>query len=1025
LKTKKEILFLVEKLLRKKNDFIYTKVQSLSFTGFETEEQLSVDALEGKPSRTMVRGDRWGSDWTYAWFRSEVVAPRETEGKRLAVMLDFGAEATVYVNGIVSGAMDLQHHDLTLTRSARAGERFEIAAEAYAGHSGRQPAFGESFLYIVEEEVYQFFIDLECLFDLRNHLDEDALRVSEIDRGLTRVFSVIDLTLRQEALTENIVQCRRIMKPLLECVNGSTAPTLYLMGQSHLDIAWLWPIAETKRKIARTMSNQLALMEEYPEYRYVQSQPYLFQLVKDLYPELYARMTQAVREGRLIPEGGMWVEPDTNLPSGESLIRQAMHGKRFFKDEFGKDNEMLWLPDVFGYSGNLPQIMKGCGLKYFASVKMFGTYDNVGDPFPYNTFVWEGIDGSQVLAHLLNYGDYYPIRINPSFVIQQWKELVQKEGITTRLTQFGHGDGGGGANRDDMEFMRRLADLEGAPRTKHGSPIEYFEDQIEKGIPDAKYVGELYYPAHRGTYTTQAPIKKGNRQGEIGFRETELWGAAAQLLEQRAYPYRELDRLWKTLLLHQFHDILPGSSIHRVHEEAQAALTVLNREINELASGAREAIADGSEESVTVFNSLSWDRTGTIVLPEGTRTISDMSGNSLPVQWVDGLGYAEVAVPSMGWSTFKVGREERIEEAAPSAPSALPAQSASSALQATANHLENELLSIDINERGELTRIFDKETGTDWAADNCNVMRLYRDQPSDFDAWEIDRRYRSAGIALDSTAKVSVLSTGPLFASVRVERELNRSTLIQDICIRAGSRRVEFHTTIHWQETNKLLKVDFPVRVHAQESMHEIQFGHVKRPNHASRPHDADQFEVSQHKWSALAEANRGFALLNDCKYGISVDDHTMSLTLLRAPTYPDETSDQGTHTFTYGFVAWNGAFFESPVVREAYELNIPLTTARGMTRAKSQSLFRLDKRNVIVETVKLAEDGSGDWIVRLYEAMGATVTCEMHAAIPFAKALETDMLEQPSAELPADAGSVRLAFRPFEVKTVRLEASL
>jgi len=1010
LKTIKEILFHVEKLLKQKDDFVYTKVAPLGFSGFLTREQLSVDELEGRTFRPFAAGERWGEDWTYAWLRSAAVVPPEAEGKRLAVKLDFGSEATVYVNGVIRGAMDMHHHDLTLTRCAQAGERFDIVAEAYAGHSGRQPTFGESFLAVVEEDIYQFFIDLECLYDLRNHLDADSLRVAEIDGGLARVFAAIDLSWRGEALAENVRQCRRLLQPLLECVNGSTAPTVYLMGQSHLDIAWLWPIAETKRKIARTMSNQLALMEEYPEYRYVQSQPYLFQLVKDLYPELYARMKRAVRKGRLIPEGGMWVEPDTNLPGGESLIRQAMHGKRFFKEEFGKDNELLWLPDVFGYSGNLPQIMRGCGLNYFASVKMFGTYNNIGDPFPFNTFVWEGIDGSQVLAHLLQYGDDYPIRLTPSFLIRQWKERVQKEGVTTRLAQFGHGDGGGGANRDDMEFLRRIKNLEGVPCTKHGSPIDFFEDQLAKGVPDAKYVGELYYPAHRGTYTTQAPIKKLNRKAELGFRETELWAAAAHLLRRRTYPYEELDRLWKTLLLHQFHDILPGSSIHRVHEEAQATLSELNRQVSGMALDAREAIAAGGEETVTVFNSLSWARTGAVALPEGVTAVMDEAGRRLPVQWHDGVCYAEVAVPPLGWTTYAVERESSPGEAA-----------APSSVRATESLLENELLAIEINDRGELIRIFDKETGTDWAADTCNVFRMYRDQPSDFDAWEIDRRYRSAEVGLDSTASVSVTANGPLFASVRVERKLNRSALIQDIRLRAGSRRVEFATTVHWQETNKLLKVDFPVHVHAHESLHEIQFGHVKRPNHASHPHDADQFEVSQHKWSALAEANRGFALLNDCKYGISVDGRTMSLTLLRAPTYPDETSDQGTHRFTYGFYAWNGTFFDSSVVQEAYELNCPLTVAPGGMRGESRLLMQTDRRNIIVETIKLAEDGSGDWIVRLYECKGATVACELRTTVPFAKALAVNMLEDGSEELPFEEGSIRLVFRPFEIKTVRL----
>lgn len=1008
---KKEILFHVEKLLNKRDQFMMTKLSAIDFCGFTTMEHLSIHEMDGRPFENIASGQRWGENWGYGWFRTTIVVPEEAEGKRLVAMLDFGSEATVYINGIISGAKDLNHHYVTLTLSAKAGEAFEIVAEAYAGHGDSQPTLGESQLCVFEEEIYQFFIDLECLYDLRNHLDAKSLRVAEIDRCLTQVFATIDLTLRQESLGENAKQCRKLMEPLLSCVNGSTAPTLYLMGQSHLDVAWLWPIAETKRKIARTMSNQLALMDEYPEYTYTQSQPYLFQVVKTLYPELYARIKQAVKEGRIIPEGSMWVEPDTNLPSGESLIRQALHGKRFFKDEFGVDNEMLWLPDVFGYSGNLPQIMKGCGIYYFASTKLFGTYDNVADPFPHNTFMWEGIDGSQILTHLMNYGDYYPIRINPSFLIHQWSDRVQLEGISTRLTQFGHGDGGGGSNRDDLEFMRRLGNLEGVPKTKHGSPIEFFEDQIEKGIPDAKYVGELYYPAHRGTYTTQAIIKKLNRKAEIGFREVELWGAAAELLFNRSYPHEDMDRLWKVLLLNQFHDILPGSSIHRVHEEAQLELKELNQNVYDMASDARDALTDDDASRVTVFNSLSWPRKELVALPAGIYGIADENGVVLPVQMYEGLRYAEVEAPSMGWSTYKT---EEVE-----AGDAL----ATSAVLATESRLENEWIALEMNELGELTRIFDKETGTEWAADRCNVMRMYRDQNSDFDAWEIDRRYRLAPVELDASAKVSVTANGPLFANIRVERELNQSTLIQDIRLCAGSRRVEFHTTVHWREKNKLLKVDFPVRVHANESLQEIQFGYVKRPNHASRPHDADRYEVVQHKWSALAEANRGFALLNDCKYGISVNGNTMSLTLLRAPTWPDETSDQGTHHFAYGFMFWNGAFLDSPVVREAYELNYPVNLASGGGR-EAQSLLSIDQANVIAETVKLAEDGSGDWIVRLYESKGASVACGLHFGLSVAAVYEANMLEEKIAEFPHEGGNVWLPFRPFEVKTIRLQRS-
>ncbi|OZB95153.1 glycoside hydrolase family 38 C-terminal domain-containing protein [Paenibacillus sp. XY044] len=1006
---RKEILYHVEKLLKDKHRYMYSVISPVDFSCFVTEERLSCENIEGIRFEAIGPGDRWGGDWMYGWLRSSVAAPLEAEGKRLVIRADFGSEATVYVNGIVRGALDLQHHDVTLTRSAKHGERFEIVAEAYAGHSGRQPVFGESHLCLFEEEVYQFYIDLECLVQVRNHIDADSLRAAEIDRCLTEVVRTIDWGLAKDALTANVQQCRQRMAPLLACVNGSTAPLLYLMGQSHLDIAWLWPMEETKRKIARTMSNQLTLMEEYPDYRYVQSQPYLFQLAKDLYPELYARIKRAVAEGRIIPEGGMWVESDTNLPGGESLIRQMLHGKRFFKEEFGKENEMLWLPDVFGYSGNMPQIMKGCGLRYFASVKMFQTYENVSDPFPYNTFLWEGIDGSQVLTHLLDYGDF-PIRVNPSFLIRQWNERVQKDGIATRLVQFGHGDGGGGANRDDLEFLRRLENLEGVPRTTHGSPIDYFEDQIERGIPDAKYVGELYYPAHRGTYTTQAQLKRLNRKAEIGLRDAEMWGAAASLLQHRTYPYGEMDRLWKKLLLHQFHDILPGTSIHRVHEEAQAELTELNGLVDTMASGAREALADGERTGITAFNSLSWARKELVALPEGALGIADRDGKPRPVQWHDGISFTEVETPSTGWATYTV----TAAESAPVAPGR-------AVITATKSRLENEYLTIGINECGEIVSIVDKETGTEWTAGNCNAMKMYRDQPSAFDAWEIDRDYQASAVTLGEKAEVYVTAQGPLFANIRVERALHHSKMIQDIRIRAGSRRIEFHTTVHWNEKNKMLRVDFPVRIHAKESMQEIQFGYVKRPNHASRPHDADRFEVCQHKWAVLAEANRSFALLNDCKYGIAVQDNTMSLTLLRSPTYPDERSDQGTHQFTYGFFVWNGAFLDSPVVQEAYELNYPVSIVQSGSRLGHTSLLQADRANVIAETIKLAEDGSGDWVIRAYESKGATVSCGLALGLPVKKAYETNMLEEVTSDLPVAEWKLKLEFRPFEVKTIRL----
>ncbi|MCL6458800.1 MAG: alpha-mannosidase [Gorillibacterium sp.] len=998
---RKEWLYRVEKLLSVKRDYIYTALLPINFDFFTTNEHLTCEEAATRPFRIIRFGDQWGADWQYAWFRATVTIPEEAAGKRVVIQADLGSEATLFVNGSVGGAFDLQHDDALLSRNASAGETYHFLAEAYAGHSGQPPRLGNASLCVIEEEIYHFLIDLECLYQVRNHIDGDSLRTAEIDRCLRDVLATIDMGLQGAERDACAAECRQLMKPLLASVNGSTSPLLYLMGQSHLDIAWLWPIEETKRKIARTMSNQLSLMEEYPDYRYMQSQPYLFQLAKTYYPELYKRIKQAVKEDRIIPEGGMWVEPDVNLPSGESLIRQALHGQRFFQEEFDVDNRMLWLPDVFGYSGNLPQIMKGCGLSFFASVKMFQTYENMTDPFPFNTFMWEGIDGTQVLTHLLDYGDF-PIRVNPSFLIKQWNDRVQKDDIATRLVQFGHGDGGGGANRDDLEFLKRLDNLEGVPQTKQGSPIDYFEDQVSRGLPEAKVVGELYYPAHRGTYTTQALLKRLDRKAEIGFHEAELWGTAAILLHKQEYPFAEMDRLWKSLLMHQFHDILPGTSIHRVNEEAKVAMQQIHDSIDKHISETQGMLADGDATGATFFNSLSWERTEVVALPEGMT-----AGNDANLQQYEGKTYAEVDVPAVGWVSCSFDRKET-------------APLEKNSLSVTETHLENEYLVIELNACGEIVSIVDKESGTEWVAAPCNALRMYRDNPSAFDAWEIDRRYRESQVDLQVEAKVSVTAVGPLFANIRVERTIHHSVIIQNIRIRKGSRRIEFHTVVDWREKNKLLKVDFPVNVHANESLQEIQFGYVKRPNHSSRPHDADQFEVCHHKWAALAETNRGFALLNDCKYGLSVTDQVMSLTLLRSPIYPDETSDQGIHEFTYGFVVWNGSFFDSPVVREAYELNYPVHVQPKGSQIPQFSLLQVSESTIVVETVKPAEDQSGDVIVRLYESKGTLTPCRIKPNLPLERLYETDMLENPKHELTLTNGWLPLSFRPFEVKTLR-----
>ena len=997
----------------------YRELGEVPVSGWVTKEQLTPEEALRGPFQPMPVDTPWGAKWEYGWFQGEVVLPPEAAGQRIVLKPDVGGESIVFVNGLAAGARDHEHTEITLAHNGQPGQRYHILIESYAGHGPRvsgtgpvppgrltvpeppptQVVVGRTTFGIWEEEAYQLWVDVETLYHLRNNLDPNSLRVMEIDRGLRDFTTIVDFEQPYAERMASFRAARERLRPLLECVNGSTAPLLYGFGHSHIDVAWLWPLAETERKCGRTFATQLALMEEYPEYKFLQSQPHTYRMTMRRYPELYRRIQEAVRRGQFMPEGGMWVEADTNISGGESLIRQFIHGKRFFREQFGVECELLWLPDVFGYSGALPQIIRGCGCKYFATAKIFWNYHG-GDPFPYNTFMWEGIDGSQVLVHLCN---DYNSHTDPASVIQRWNQRVQKDGFSTRLFPFGYGDGGGGPTRTHLEYLRRLKNLEGAPRVVIASPLDYFRDQEAKGV-EAHYVGELYYQCHRGTYTTQARTKRGNRKSELALREAELWGVAAAALAGFTYPAAQMDEAWKGVLLNQFHDIIPGSSIHRVYEEAEAAYEEIINTAEEVAGAAAGTLTDESD-ALTVFNSLSWERPLLVALPEDWKAAQNAAGEPLPVQEIAGELHAEVVAPSCGWMTLR--------------PASAPAQVANT-LVAGPRLLENAFLRFVFNDKGEIVSILDKETGRELATGPCNSYKMYKDVPTGWDAWDIDSTYKANPVPLDALATFEVLSTGPLVATLRVERRLNESWMTQEISLRRDSRRLDFETVVEWRERHKLLKVAFPVDIHANEAVHEIQFGHIRRPNHASRPFDADRFEVANHKWTALMEENRGCAVLNDCKYGVNVVGQSINLTLLRAPLAPDMTADQGTQRFTYAFYAWNGPFATCDLVREAYDLNCPAMTVSGA--AGTRSLFRVDAANIIIETVKPAEDGSGDVVVRLYEAKRMATRCTLFTTLPVRAALQTDMLENPQQDLAIADGRIALNFRPFEIKTVRLQ---
>lgn len=1011
----------------------YISLGAISLEGFRTMEHLSAEEAMNRDFQTMPDGTKWGHTYEYCWLRGKILLPKEAENKRIVMDLNTGGEATIFINDAAFGtyrvdwvtAPHQRISDNLLTSSGNAGERFDLLIEAYAGHYFPESALGgcatgpvlpgtyldplkegerrtmEGCTFgIWNEDAYQLYMDVDTLGQLLEELDPDSLRADKVAEALTEYSLLVDFEQSLEQRITSYRLAREALQKVLSAKNGSTTPVFYALGNAHLDLAWLWPMAETHRKTARTFAAQLRMLDEYPDYKFLQSQPAAYEMCREHYPELFSRIKEAIKEGRWIAEGAMWVEPDTNMTSGESLIRQLIHGKRYFREEFGIDSELLWLPDTFGYSAALPQILNGCGVKYLVTQKIFWSY-NEGDRFPYHYFTWQGSDGSQIDTFLPT---SYTYRTDPSEISQTWKKRVQKQRLDAFLLPFGYGDGGGGPCRDHLEYLKRETDLEGLPRVRMEGPIQFFEDMGKTHVKKPEYVGELYFSAHRGVYTSQAAIKRGNRKAELALREAELWGTLS-LLPMGSYPCSRMEQAWKRLLLNQFHDILPGSSIARVNEEARKDLAGVISEAHSVAAEAFELIAQG--EGVTVLNAASFERTELVQLPVSfANGAVSVQGEQISVTANEQGALALVTVPSMG------------------ALSLLPKKGAVKIPAATAVRtpegivMENAHVSILINDRAEIVSFKDKKSGREFAAEPMNRLLFYKDVPRLFDAWDIDSNYELQEIEINDPVSLDIVEHEGLRAVVRMERNISDSKFSQEIVLEASSKRLDFITKVEWHELHRLLKVSFPIAVHTDEAVNEIQFGYVKRPTHRSRLYDKDRFEVCNQRYSALCDQNHGAAVLNDCKYGISQLDNELRLTLLRAAASPEMRADNGHHEFTYAFTAWEGTFFESPVVREAYSLNVPLRVIKGL--CEPFSAFKVDVDNVFIDTVKPAEDGSGDMIIRLYEAKQADTRCTLTLSKAFSRAFICDMLENEVEETSINGNSVSLAFHTFEVKTLR-----
>ncbi|ANP50700.1 alpha-mannosidase [Streptomyces griseochromogenes] len=971
-------------------------------------EPVSFEEAASASYEPFARGTSWGPPWGTTWFRMSGHVPASFAGRRVEAVIDLGfvgdwpgnqAEALVHLrDGTPLKAVNPLNQYVPIARPAEGGERVDYLVEAASNPdiladgfarptplgdvltAGDRPlyTFRRADIAVLDEHVWHLDLDLQVLRELMQELGEHDPRRHEIMHALDRAMDLLDL----DDISGSAAAVRDALKPVLAKPAHASAHRISGVGHAHIDTAWLWPIRETRRKTSRTFSNVTSLAEEYEEFVFACSQAQQYEWVRDGYPHVWARIKESVKKGQWAPVGGMWVEADGNLPGGEALARQLVHGKRFFLEHFGIETKGVWLPDSFGYTAAYPQLAKLAGNEWFLTQKISWNQTN---PFPHHTFWWEGIDGTRIFTHFPPI-DTYNARFSGEEMSRAVRNYSEKGAATRSLAPFGWGDGGGGPTREIMERARRLKNLEGSPKVEIEHPDAFFA-KARAEYPDAPvWVGELYLELHRATYTSQARTKQGNRRSEHRLREAELWATTAALhAPGYTYPYEKLDRLWKTVLLHQFHDILPGSSIAWVHREAEAAYARVARELEDLTAEAVAALGAGGTR---VFNTSPFARAEVVRTPEGT------------------AAYAEV--PANGSAP--------LTDAEPPRP-----------VTVDGRVLDNGLVRVRVAEDGTLSSLHDLRADREVLAEPGNLLRLHTDLPNCWDAWDIDKHYKNRYTDLLDAESVTVVEEGPLVGAIRVTRSFGKgSKITQTIRVRAGSPRVDFETDIDWHEAEKILKAAFPVDLRAPYSSAEIQFGHVQRPTHTNTSWEAARFEVSGHRWVHIGEPGYGVAILNDSTYGHDVSrtvgedgrtTTTVRLSLVRAPRVPDPGADQGRHRFTYSLLP--GAEI-ADAVAEGYALNLPLRVA-GAAGAP-EPVVSVDGEGVTVEAVKLADDRSGDVVVRLYESRGGRAGGVLRTGFPLAGALVTDLLERPLEDVDTAAdGTVSVALRPFQILTLRL----
>jgi alpha-mannosidase len=971
----------------------------------------------------------YGPDEHY-WFRTSYTIPEELKNKKIMFHVrtqidewDDGKnpQFLLFINGDAIQGIDMNHRDVCLSNYSKGIETMEIELQAYTGTLHMEFSLITE-MREVDSKIEKLYYDLWVPLEAFSRMNDDSLERKKIEYILNETINFIDFrNPYSEEFYRTIDQAiEYIDEVLYKDLAGYNDVIATCIGHTHIDVAWWWTVEQTREKVGRSFATVLKLMDEYPNYKFMSSQPQLYVFLKERYPELYEKIKARVREGRWEAEGGMWVEADCNLTSGESLVRQFIFGKKFFREEFGVDNRILWLPDVFGYSGALPQIMKKSGIDYFMTTKLAWNQFN---KIPNDTMYWKGIDGSKVLAHLITtLGVGQPIKdffttyngmLHPDSIMGGWKRYQNKDINNDILVSYGYGDGGGGPTREMLETSIRMEKgIKGIPKVRQEFSRNYFEE-LEERVKDNKrlatWEGELYFEYHRGTYTSMARNKKSNRKSEIGLMDIEFLATVNR--SNISYPKNELELLWKQVLINQFHDILPGTSIKEVYDVTKKEYEVIETTIEDMKASYLNSMVDTeTNEAVVIFNTLGHQRNDFVIFQDieadvledelGKQYVLQTTKENKKIAFVEGL-------PSKGYKKFKLTNKKN---------TILDAK-----IHLDGYRMRTPFYNVQFNEQGFIEQLYDIEYEREIVQEGemINLLRIYEDKPIYYDNWDIDIFYTEKYWDVDQVESFEWIENGPVRATVEIKRKVSRSIITQKIHFYAQHRRIDFETYVDWKESQHLLKVHFPVDVHTDEATFDIQFGNLTRKTHQNTSWDRARFESCGQKWMDLSEGHYGVSLMNDSKYGHSVHESNMALTLIKSGIEPNLRTDQEEHLFTYALYPHGGTWKEAKTVEEAYHLNVPAIVAKGRCRYDEKSYLWVDQDNIIIETIKEAEDGNG-FIIRMYESENARTKAVLEINLDFEKAYTCNLIEEVEEELSVIDNKIEIVIKPYEIFSIK-----